>query len=368
VTSRTWTQWLTAHDRASLSDVLRLMTERHGIWATWLVPAIYAGCLIAFIADLTSATTVAFGVFYAPLIATAVFYPDKRAVWVLTVIACAMNIIGAFLPVIASDVWELVENRVLAILALVATAAFTWHARTIQDQLALQTRRAEAAERIKTEVLTNLSQEIRAPLCSMIGVLELVATDCPADQTTALGIVRGSGRRLVTTVDNLVDLTQFEDRQMPAELFDLGILLHQTAEAIRQDAQARQIQLTIDIPSGAPAMVHVNSWAVRRILENNIIDAITYTAPGGHIEVSTITGQAHCVAVIAASGTWPPGAFQPVGDVDSALLMPSAMGSVLSQRLTQSIGAQLVSSNGPGEGTTIRLRLPAAAPPEPEPA
>jgi len=368
VTSRTWTRWLTAHDGASLSDVLRKMTRRHGIWATWLVPAIYAGCLMAFIADLTSASTVAFGVFYAPLIATAVFYRDKRAVWVQTVIACAMNIIGAFLPVIANDVPELVENRVLAILALVATAAFTWHARTIQDQLAEQTRRAEAAELIKTEVLTNLSQEIRGPLCSMIGVLELVAADCPPDQKTALAMVRGSGRRLVTTVDNLVDLTQFEDRQLPAELIDLSILLHQTAEANRQDAQARQIKLTIDIPSGSPAMVHANHWAVRRILENKIIDAITYTAPGGHIEVSTVTEPAHCVAVIAASGTWPPGAFQPVGDVNSALLTPSAMGLVLSQRLARSIDARLMFSNQSGEGTTVRLRLPAAPQPEPEPA
>ena len=50
MTSRTWTQWLTAHDRASLSDTIRAIAGRHGLWTTWLVPAIYAGCLAAFVA------------------------------------------------------------------------------------------------------------------------------------------------------------------------------------------------------------------------------------------------------------------------------------------------------------------------------
>ena len=332
-----------------------------------LVPAIYAGCLVAFITDLTSTSTVAFGVFYAPLIVTAVFFRDRRAVWILTAIACAMNIVGAFFPDVAKDVRELVENRALSILALLATGAFTWHARSIQEQLTRQTARAEAAESIKTDVLTNLSQEIRAPLCAMLGVLELMAADCPPEQKLALGMVRSSGRRLVTTVDNLVDLTQFEEHEMLAEPIDLGTLLRQTAEASRQDAQARQIDLTVNVPAAGDAMVFVNPWATRRILENKLADAITYTPPGGRIEVSTDSEHGHCSAVIAASGTWPPAAFQSAGDLDSALLTPSVMGLALSQRLARAIHAGLHFNNEAGSGTTVRLRLPIAADTEPEP-
>ncbi len=78
---------------------------------------------------------------------------------------------------------------------------FVWHARSVQDRLAAQTGRAEAAERIKTEVLTNLSQEIRAPLYSMIGVLELLAAWMAARiRRWRLGMVQKRGpARLVTT-------------------------------------------------------------------------------------------------------------------------------------------------------------------------
>jgi signal transduction histidine kinase len=349
-----------------LSNTLHTLAARHGRWATWLVPAIYAGCLAAFIADLTSANTLAFGVFYAPLIATAVFHRDKRAVWVLTAIACALNIVGAFFPDVAKDVGELVENRALSILALLATAAFTWHARSIQEQLTRQTARAEAAEQIKTEVLTNLSQEIRAPLCAMIGVLELIAADCPPEQKVALGMVRSSGRRLVKTVDNLVDLTQFEAHHMPAEPTDLGALLRQTAEANRQDAQARQISLTVNVPAEGDAMVFVNPWAARRILENKIADAIVHTPPGGRIKVSTDSERDHCSAVISTTGTWPPAAFKSASDPDIALLTPSVMGLALSQRLARAMDAGLAFSSEAGSGTTVRLRLPVAARTEPE--
>jgi signal transduction histidine kinase len=355
---------LKADEAASLRDRLRGVPGRLSGWTTWLIVTIYAGCLAAFVADLVSANTLAFGVFYAPLIVTAVFYRDKRAVWVLTGIACLMVMVGSYFPTLAVDVKELIENRALSILALIATAAFTWHARTVQERLAEQTARAEAAERIKTEVLTNLSQEIRAPLYAMIGVLELVAADSRPDQKAALGMVGGASRRLVTTIDNLVDLTQFEDLPMQAESIDLGQLLRQTAEANRPDARARQISLTIDIPSGLDAMVEANPWALRRILENKIADAIVYTPPGGRIEIGITIEPGYRTVVVTASGIWPPGAFQSASDPNHAMLMPSVMGLALSQRLARAMDARLVFTNGPGEGSTVRLRLRAAGPPE----
>jgi signal transduction histidine kinase len=109
-------------------------------------------------------------------------------------------------------------------------------------------------------------------------------------------------------------------------------------------------------------MVHANPWAVRRILENKIMDAITYTAPGGRVEVSIDGERSHVSAVIVATGRWPAGALHSAADPDATPLSPSIMGLALSQRLARAMGARLVFSNGPGEGTTVRLRLPTASP------
>ena len=359
MTSPTWAQWLTTYQGVTRGGTLNTLHGDQGRWASWLVPVVYLVCGIAFLADVTSTDTLAFGVFYIPLVGTAVFHRDKRAVWVLTAIACVMVLIGAFAPSIDDDLHLLAWNRMLSIGAILATAAFVRHARVVQDQLAEQTSRAEAAERIKTEVLTNLSQEIRAPLYSMIGVLELVAADSRPDQKSALGMVRGAGRRLVTTVDNLVDLTQFEERPMPPETFDLGTLLRRLVEARRLDAQARQIDMTMTTPAPRETLVHVNTWAVRRILENKIADAITYTSPGGRIAVNLVLETDHTVVTIVTSGTWPAMTLQSTNDPDILPMAPTVMGLALSQRLARSIGARLLFASGPGEGTTVHLRLPA---------
>lgn len=324
-----------------------------------LVVAIYLACLGAFVTDMVLVSPLAFGVFYAPLVATGIYYDDKRAVWILSAIASAMVILGAFFPSIYPDVTTLLLNRGLSLAAVLATAAFVWHGRRVQDRLAAQTDRAEAAERIKGQVLTNLSQEIRMPLHSMIGVLELIAADGRSEHKAALGMVRTAGRRLATTVDNLVDLTQLEDRTMPAETVDLGMLLHQTTEAMRRDAAIRQIGLSIEIPGTASATVYANAWGLRRILENTIGDAIAYTVPGGTVTARIDARDGWVSAIISDSGTRPPGALQSAAEPDIGRLMPSVMGLALSQRLARAMGANLAFGSGPGNLTTARLSLPA---------
>ena len=171
--------------------------------ARWLVLVLYAVSAAAFICDLFRDNTLAYGIIYAPLVATAVFHKERRGLWLLTVLACLMVVVAALLPVARSDLPDVIANRVLSILAIVATAAFVWHARNTQDRLAAATRRAEAAERIKTDVLFNLSHEIRTPFHTLLGLLSLTMATSKPDQREALGRVRCDGKELLATIDNL---------------------------------------------------------------------------------------------------------------------------------------------------------------------
>ena len=85
----------------------------------WLVPAIYAVSGLAFIEDLCRDNTLAYGIFYAPLIATSVFHKGRAGLWIVSGIACLMVVIGAFLPVFSPDMPDMIGNRVLSILAIV---------------------------------------------------------------------------------------------------------------------------------------------------------------------------------------------------------------------------------------------------------
>ena len=148
---------------------------------------------LAFISDLQRDNMLAYGIIYTPLVATAVFHRRRQGLWILTGATCLMVMLGAFFPTVGSDLPDLVGNRVLSIMAILSTAAFVYYAREIQEQLVAQTKRAEAAERIKTKVLTDLSEEIRTPLHTLLGVLTLTMATTRPDQREALGRVSSDG-------------------------------------------------------------------------------------------------------------------------------------------------------------------------------
>src|ERR1700744_186090 len=125
-----------------------------------LVCIVYGFTITAFVADFLSNNNLAYGIVYAPLVATSVLHRERRSVWIVAAAACLLVIIGALYPVTNSDLLDLIGNRVLSILAILATALFVAHARDIQARLEEQTRRARAAETIKSEVLADLGSEM----------------------------------------------------------------------------------------------------------------------------------------------------------------------------------------------------------------
>jgi signal transduction histidine kinase len=218
----------------------------HGRPARWLVPVFYVLSGLAFVADLYRDNMLAYGMIYVPLVATAVFHWSRSGLWILTGLTCLLVVVGAFVPLVNSDLPDLIGNRILSILAILATAAFVHHARVSQDRLAAQTRRAEAAERIKSEVLTNLSHEMRTPLHALLGLLSLMMTDSRPDQREALARVRSGGKQLLDTVDNLIDLTQIDQRALQREAVNVATLLRDAADSACSAADEPRIAIDLD--------------------------------------------------------------------------------------------------------------------------
>src|SRR5262245_65673 len=180
----------------------------------WLRWVIYVVCAAAFLADLRNDASLAFGVFYIPLVSTAVFHRDRRAPWALAGVACALVVIGFFIPSIGDDLVVSLVNRGLSIAAILITAYLVRHEREIREQLDEQRSRADAADRMRARLFNNLSHELRTPLAAILGFADLLLTDARPEQRGPLGHIQASGKRLLTTIDNLIDLSQIEQRQM----------------------------------------------------------------------------------------------------------------------------------------------------------
>jgi signal transduction histidine kinase len=332
----------------------------------WLVPAVYVMSGMAFVSDLFRDNILAYGILYAPLIATSVFHKGRSGLWIVTGAACLLVVLGAFFPVVNPDLPDMIGNRILSILAIVATAAFVYHARDIQERLAAETRRGEAAERIKTDVLTNLSQEIRTPLHTLLGLLSLTMATSRPDQREALGRVRSDAKQLLATIDNLLDLTQIQERKLGRQTIDIAAIARDAAESVRSAARERQVSIALDPDrqTGHAAAIG-DSWAMRRILDNLLANAVRLTPPGGTVSVSVARDAGMVTASVSDTGKGLPYEVaqdfaQDSPETDGAALPGSGgTGLALSRRLARAMDGRLTARNQPDSGATISLSLPA---------
>jgi two-component system sensor histidine kinase EvgS len=261
----------------------------------------------------------------------------------------------------------MIGNRLLSIVAILATAAFVYNARDTQERLAAQTRRAAAAERIKSDVLTDLSEEICTPLHALLGVLTLTMATSNPDLREALHRVRSDGKRLLATIDNLIDLSQIEDRTLSHQTVDLATVARDAAETAGATARERQVTVALSGAgeiSGTTAIG--DSWAIRRILDNLLANAVRLTPPGGAVSVSVSRSDDVVIASVSDTGCgFPPHVTRdfaqdaPAADGHS---LPAAGGAglALSSRLARTMNGRVTACNEPGSGATVSLSLPAA--------
>jgi len=335
-------------------------------WSYRLKIPVYFGCTLAFLSDISFEVFMLFGLFYLPLICTAVFLRDPRAPWWLAWFASVLIVIGFFFPVVNPETTIAIVNRILSIVALFITAALVSHARSIQDQLAEQTGRAEAAERLKTEVFTTLSTELRQPLQGLAALAGVMTANCRLDQKAPLERVQEHSQRLATTIDNLIDLMQLEDHQLQRESVDIGHVLRQTVDAARPLADSRQILVVIDDTGASGYSAQGDGWAIRRIVENLLTNALKFSPPGSVVELGAeMSGQGTVITIRDMGNGIPAPVLSrltaPETGPESSLsryVGGLGAGLTLCRGLAREMGAVLSFDSEAGSGTTVTLLLP----------
>jgi two-component system cell cycle sensor histidine kinase PleC len=220
---------------------------------------------------------------------------------------------------------------------------------------------------MKTQIFANLSHELRTPLNAIIGFAELLLADCRPNQRASLEHVQYAGRRLLVTIENLLDLSQAADRTLRMEKLDLPAILRQAIEAARTGTSERRITLLNSIAADTPPAIG-DPWAMRRIADNLIGNAMKFTAPGGSVRIATETAAGSVFAVVEDTGGGMSADvlaqlgepfFQAKGGTDRPY-EGLGTGVAACRKLADAMGATLEFVSTPGQGTTVRLGLRAA--------
>ncbi len=209
-------------------------------------------------------------------------------------------------------------------------------------------------------LLEGLSHELRAPLQTLLGQIDLLAggaygplTD---EQNKAVGSVQRSAEKILTIANDVLEVVRIEAGHEEVLISDVVLdeLLEREVEDARERAVAKGLSLTLECPSGLT--VRSDGAKLARIVANLLCNAIKYTQTGG------VTVRACATAIeIADTGIGiPPESANEVFDAYVRLdaTQPGAgLGLAIVRGLVRLLDAKLTMESETGRGTTVRVEL-----------
>ena len=282
-----------------------------------------------------------------------------------------------FLDSDASDVWraEYRLRRAHGTYAWVLDRAYLVRgedrtARRLIGAMMDITERKEA-ERMKSDFVSFVSHQLRTPLAGMSWMLELAADSdgLPATTREYIAEARESGARLVTLVNDLLDIARLESGRAVTvpERVSLGELtrnvLHEMNALVAERRHAVQVQETCEMHAWGDAQL------VRQVITNLLSNAVKYTPPGGRIDVLLQQQRNGTVQwSVADSGVGIPRAaqarlFERFFRADNALAMEvegTGLGLHLVRLIVEQAGGRVWCESEEGRGAVFSFTLPAA--------
>ncbi len=225
-------------------------------------------------------------------------------------------------------------------------------------------------DNLKNEFITTVSHDIRSPLTSIMGYVNLIerSGEVNPQQAEFIERVKQSAHSITDLINDLLDLGRVEgtveDNMQPLLLTPI---IQDTVEAYKNQIEERKQIVSVLAPDDLPK-VNGNSLQLRQMMDNLVGNAIKYTPVGGLINISAEQEDGQLIIQVTDSGPGIP--LEEHGKIfqkfyRSKQVDESVPGTGLGLAITKTIvdnhhGRVWVNSHV-GQGSTFVVVLPAAA-------
>lgn len=149
----------------------------------------------------------------------------------------------------------------------------------------------ERANRMKSEFLANMSHELRTPLNAIIGFSEIMKDGLTGplgkEQQEYVEDIHGSGKHLLSLINDILDLSKVESGQVMLELeeADPELLAASTMSVLRERAATARVRFTVQCPPGIGRLC-LDMRKAKQIVYNLVANALKFTPEGGAVTLA----------------------------------------------------------------------------------
>jgi signal transduction histidine kinase len=241
-------------------------------------------------------------------------------------------------------------------------------AETAQRLLTEQNERLREADRLKDEFVALISHDLRTPLTSITGYVELaLEDDLPEDVRGYLQVVSRNSERLLALVNDLLFVARLQTGEMslePREVDFVEDVLRDGVRSMQPRAVAKGVMLTCDV-APVPAAT-VDRGRVLQVVDNLLSNAVKFTPDGGTVHVSLAREDGRLVLEVADTGIGiapedQRRLFERFFRAENAVerqVPGTGLGLYISRAITEAHDGTLTVRSELGRGSTFRLELP----------
>lgn len=227
-------------------------------------------------------------------------------------------------------------------------------------------------DRLRRELISNISHDLHTPLASIQGYIETLLTSqqelTDGQHSQYLQVALRQSRLLSKRIAELFELAKLDDGrvQLQLESFPLAELLSDVVQSYSVEAAKKAIRLEMEIPQGTAIVVCADIGLIQRVLQNLIDNALRHTPPGGRVWVRMETGDSGRVWIqVVDTGS---GIAQPdlpliferyfrAGKMTGESQSGNGLGLAIVKRILDLHGALISVHSSVGAGTRIGFEL-----------
>jgi PAS domain S-box-containing protein len=220
---------------------------------------------------------------------------------------------------------------------------------------------------LKDGFVALVSHEVRTPLTSILGYLELLMElDLNEEQRSYTNIIGRNSDRLLRLTNDLLFIAQIEDGQLTVERdrIDLGPIIAEALAAAAPRAKAGEVEIAGFDDVSLP--ITGDGGRLAQLLDNLISNAVKFTPAGGRVEVAAGSADDRVWIEVRDTGIGIDAddqerlfnKFFRTRAATKASIQGTGLGLAISKAIVQAHGGSIHVQSAEGEGTTFRVELP----------